>query len=184
MALQPTLHDFDVQLSHVDRGLDLRIQVKAARHPSESLERLWLRFLAYCLHHREGIAFGPGICEPDEPDVTALDLTGQRVLWVRVGRPDPARVQREADRAPRAHVAVLFDSPARMRAFEEEARGLSLPRLGRVELAAVDPRLLSWLAGVEERRARLSLTVVSDHLYLERGSETTDGPVSRVNLSY
>lgn len=184
MALQPTLHDFDIQLSHVDRGLDLRLLVKAARHPSESLERLWLRVLAWCLHHREGIAFGPGVSEPEEPDLTALDLTGERVLWVRVGRPDPARLQREADRAPRAHVGVLFDSPARMQAFVEEARGLGLARLGRVELCAVEPSLLGWLAGEEARRTKLSVTVVSDHLYLERGGETADCPISRANLSY
>jgi len=184
MALQPTLHDFDIQLSHVDRGLDLRLQLKAARHPSESLERLWLRVLAYCLLHREGIAFGPGISEPEEPDLTAQDLTGQRVLWARVGRPEPARLQREADRNARAHVAAFFDSPARLAAFEEEARAQSLTRLGKVELMAVAPGLLAWLAAVEQRRAKLSVTVVSDHLYLERGGETADCPIVRANLSY
>ena len=182
MALAPTLYDFDVHLAHVDRGLDARLAIKAARHPSESMERLWLRVLAWCLFHQERIAFGPGLSDPDEPDLLAEDLTGERVLWVRVGRPDPERLQREADRAHRAHVAVLFDSPARLAAFCGEAREKRLPRLGRVELAAVDPALLRQLAAAEDRRSRFSLTVVGDHLYVERGGATFDGPLTRENL--
>jgi len=183
MALAPTLHDFDVQLSHVDRGIDRRLLVKAARHPSESLERLWLRLLAYCLWHQERIAFGPGLSDPEPPDLFADDLTGEKVLWIRVGRPDPARIQRESDRARRARVAVLFDSPARMASFADEAAASGIARLERVELCAVEPSLLKALAAVEERRARISLTVVSDHLYLERGKETLESPLYRANLS-
>jgi len=177
MALPPTLYDFDVHLAHVDAGVEERLLVKAARHPSESMERLWLRLLARCLFHREGIAFGPGLSEPEEPDLLADDATGERVLWVRVGRPDPARLQREADRAPRARVAVLFDAPARMDAFVAEARELGLTRLGRVELLAVDSPLLRALASGEERRIRLSITIVGDHLYLDVGGASLDGPL-------
>ena len=121
MALTATLYDFEVALSHVDLGLQLTLQVRAARHPSETLERVWLRVLAFCWFHQERITFGPGLCDPDAPDLYADDLTGQKELWVRVGRPDPARVQREADRAGRARVGVMFDAPARMEAFLAES---------------------------------------------------------------
>ncbi len=182
MALSPTLHEFDVSLSHVDAGVQERLSIKAARHPSESLDRLWLRVLAYCWKWQERIELGPGLCEPDAPDVLARDLTGEEVLWVRVGRPDPARVQQESDRHPRARLAVLFDSPRRMEAFIEAAAREGLSRLGRVELAAVDPALLVALATVDGRRTRLSLTIVGDHLYLDVGGRTLDGPVARASL--
>ena len=182
MALPPTLHDFDVSLSHVDAGVEARLSVKAARHPSESLDRLWLRLLAYCRKWQERIEFGPGICEPDAPDVLARDLTGEEVLWVRVGRPDPARVQQESDRHPRARIAVLFDSPRRMEAFVEAAARDGLPRLGRVELAAADPALLAALAAVDGRRTRLTLTIVGDHLYADVAGRTLDGPLTRASL--
>jgi uncharacterized protein YaeQ len=184
LALPPTLYDFDVHLAHVDRSIEARLQVKVARHPSESMERLWLRVLAWCLFHREGIAFGPGLSDPEEPDLLAQDLAGERVLWVRVGRPDPERLQREADRAPRARVAALFESPARLEAFGEGARAKRLARLERAELVAVDPALLRWLAASEERRSRLSLTVVGDHLYVDRSGASFDGPLSRLNLQF
>lgn len=183
MALPPTLYDFDVTLANVDAGDNPRFSVKAARHPSESLDRLWLRLLAYCWKWRERIAFGPGLSDPDQPDVLATDLTGQETLWVRVGRPDPARLQREADRHPRAHVAVLFDSPQRMEAFAAAAREARLTRLSRVELAAVEPQLISALADVDERRTRLGVTIVGDHLYLDRSGRTLDGPLHRVEIA-
>jgi len=182
VALPSIPYTFDVELSHVERDLHLRLSAKLARHPSESLERLWLRVLAFCLFHQERIGFGPGLSEPDDPDLFADDLTGQKVLWIRVGRPDPDRLQREADRAPRAQVAALFDGPARLEAFLAEARAKKLSRLGRVELLAVDPALLKALAAREERRVRMSLTAVGDHLYVQRGGESLDGPLIRGNV--
>lgn len=179
MALAPTLHDFDVTLSHVDAAVEGRFSVKAARHPSESLERLWLRVLAYCWKWQEGIAFGPGLSDPEAPDLLARDLTGEETLWIRVGRQAPDRIQRDADRHPRARVAVLFDSLQRLEAFAAEAREQKLARLSRVELAAVDGRFLAALAEVEERRTRIAVTIVGDHFYVDRGGRSVDGALHR-----
>lgn len=179
MALTATLYDFDVALSHVDLGLQLSADVRVARHPSETLERVFLRLLAFCLFHEERIAFGPGLSDPDAPDLYADDLTGLKTLWVRVGRPDPVKLQREADRAGRARVAVLFEGPARMAAFVEEARQAKLARLGAVGLFAADPALLAGLAARDERRSRLSVTIVGDHVYVDRGGQALDGPLER-----
>jgi uncharacterized protein YaeQ len=182
VALAPTLYDFDVTLSQVDAGVDARFSVKAARHPSESLDRLWLRLLAYCWRWQEGIAFGPGLSDPDAPDVVARDLTGEETLWMRVGKPAPERIQREADRHPRARVAVLFESAERLEAFAAAARAEGIARLARVELAAVDSRLLAALATEDERRVRVAVTIVGDHLYLDRAGRTVDGPLHRLSL--
>ena len=177
MALPATLYDFDVELNHVDRGLEARFAVRTARHPSETLERVWLRVLAYCWLYRERLAFGPGLSDPDQPDLHAEDLTGRKTLWVRVGRPDPLKLQREADRVGEAQVVVLFESPQQLRSFVEAAQEAGAARLGRADLAAVEPALLRALAAVDSRRTRLALTIVGDHLYLTRGSEAVDGPL-------
>jgi len=179
LALPATLHDFQIELAHVDAGENRTVSLRAARHPSESMERLWLRVLAQCWLWREGIEQGPGLSDPDQPDVVARDLTGEIRLWARVGRPEPARILQEADRNSRAEVAVLFDSPRRMEAFVAEASAAALGRLSRVSLAAVDPPLLAALAASDERRTRLSLTIVGDHLYVERDGRTVDGPLLR-----
>ena len=182
LALPATLHDFQIELANVDAGENRRVSLRAARHPSESMERLWLRVLAQCWMWREGIEQGPGLCDPDEPDVIARDLTGEILLWIRVGRPEPARLQQEADRNKRAAVAVLFDSPRRMEAFVAEAHAASLGRLARVSLAAVEPSFMATLAANEERRSRIALTIVGDHLYVEREGRTFDAPLLRAYI--
>ena len=182
VALPSTLHDFQIELAHVDAGENQRLSLRLARHPSESMERLWLRVIATCWQWRERIEQGPGLSDPDAPDVLARDLTGVIRLWVRVGRPDPVRVQQEADRNRQADVAVLFESPRRMEAWVEEARAAGLGRLSRVALAAVDPALVAELASSEERRVKLSLTIVGDHLYVERDGRTLDGPLTRAYI--
>jgi len=179
MALGATLYDFDVELCHVERNLQKRLALRAARHPSETLDRLWLRVLAYCWLYEERIAFGPGLSLPDSPDLYAQSLTGEKTLWARVGKPDPERLGREADRVAQAKVAVLFESPERLQAFLKGARERGLTRLERAELASVEPSFLSELAKIDERRTRLALTIVGDHFYVERAGRVIDGPLVR-----
>lgn len=182
MALPSVLHHVDLKLAHVDRGIDQALSFKVARHPSETLERLWLRVLALAWQWQEGITFGPGLCEPDAPDVLAASLDGRTTLVVRVGRPDAARVARDVAQNAGARVAVLFDGPRRMEAFVAEAHAQGLARLAAAELAAVDPPLLAALAQREARRIQADLTLVGDHLYLSLGGESLDGPLHRASV--
>jgi uncharacterized protein YaeQ len=179
MALPSTLHHFDVALAHVDRGIEQTLSLKAARHPSETLDRLWLRVLALLWQWEEGIAFGPGLCEPDAPDVLAKRLDGTTALVVRVGRPEPERVLRDVTRGGGARVAVLFDSPRRLDGFLDAAREGKLERLAQADLAALDPAFLAALAAEESRRVRATFTLVGDHVYAEVGGKSVDSPLIR-----
>ncbi|HEX9050577.1 MAG TPA: YaeQ family protein [Anaeromyxobacter sp.] len=182
MALPATLLHFDLHLAHADEGLDRDLSFRIARHPSETSERLWLRVLAYGWRWSEALELGPGLCEPDAPDLLARLPDGRTSAVVRVGKPDPERVERDVSRNAGASVAVLFESPRRMAAFLAEARDRRLARLAAVELAAVDPELLRRLSACEDRRIRLSLTFVEGHLYAEVGGRMHDGPLERGRL--
>jgi len=182
MAQAPVLHDFEVVLNHVDRGIEQQLKVRTARHSSETLSRVWLRLLGYCMQWEERLAFGPGLSDPDSPDILSTDLTGVTTLWMRVGKADPAKVQRAADQNSRARIVVLFESAQRMEQFAQSAREESLNRLGRVELWSAPDELISELAQNEERRAKVSVTIVGDHLYLERDGRSLDGPLVRGSL--
>ena len=183
VALPSVLHKFEIQLSHVDRGIEQPLSISAARHPSETLERLWLRVLAWLWQWEEGIAFGPGLCEPDEPDAFVPSPRGGYSLLVRVGKPEPERIDREVSRNSGARVAVLFESPKRLEAFVEEAKALGLTRAGRAELAAVEPALLASLAADDARRVKASVTIVGDHLYVnDAAGRTLDSPIHRSSI--
>jgi uncharacterized protein YaeQ len=175
----PVLYDFEVALAHVDRGLSEELSLRTARHPSETLARVFLRVLAFCFFHRERLVFGKGLSDPDAPDLEARDLTGLLSLWIRVGKAEPARVQKVADQNGAARVAVFFESPQRLEAFLAAAQAEKLSRLSRVELLAMDPKVASALAEKDERRHKLAVTIVGDHFYVEQGKRSVDGPLLR-----
>jgi uncharacterized protein YaeQ len=179
MALPSTLLHFDLRVVHADAGLDEALSFKLARHPSETPERSWLRVLAFAWKWREGLVFGPGLCEPEAPDLLATTPDGRASLVVRVGKPEPTRVERDVNQNAGAEVAVLFESPRRLEAFLAEARARGLGRVAKADLAAVDPGLLAGLAARAERRHKGSITLVSDHLYVEVGGELSDAPLTR-----
>jgi uncharacterized protein YaeQ len=179
MALPSTLYHFELRFSQTDQGMEGEAALKVARHPSETMERVWLRVLAYAWKWRDGISFGPGLCEPDAPDLFAPGPGGRTLLLVRVGRPDPVRVERDVKQTAGAEVAVLFDGARHLAAFLAEARGRGLVRASAADLAAVDGPLLAELATIDDRRSEVIVTLVADHLYLDVNGRTLDGPLHR-----
>ena len=183
MTLVPTLYDFQVALSHVDRSIDQpQLVIKLARHPSETMQRAWLRVFAFCWLWEERLAFGKGLSEPDAPDLECRDYTGLVTRWVRVGKPDPLKVQRAVDQNPHAKVSVFFDSTQRLEAFLAEAREAKAARVAKAELVAVDAELLRSLSQFDSRRIKLSLTFSGDHAYVECEGQSFDGPLTRASL--
>jgi len=61
MALTATIYNVDVELADADRSVYESLQLRVARHPSESEEYLVTRLLAFLLEYAEGIAFSRGI---------------------------------------------------------------------------------------------------------------------------
>ena len=92
MALGATIHRFELALADSDRGVYENLELRVARHPSESNAFLLVRVLAYCLEYREGIAFSKaGVSDVGGPAVSISDLTGRRLAWIEVGAPSADR---------------------------------------------------------------------------------------------
>ncbi len=77
MALGSTIYVFNIRLSDVDRQVYETLSLRVARHPSETVEYLLTRVLAYCLEFTEGIAFSSGgVSSPEDPALSVRVLTG------------------------------------------------------------------------------------------------------------
>ncbi|AEG31347.1 YaeQ family protein [Thiomicrospira cyclica] len=50
MALKPTIYKFTIALSDMNRHIFQTLNVTLAQHPSENIERMMMRVLAYCLN--------------------------------------------------------------------------------------------------------------------------------------
>ena len=107
MALSATVYVFTVRLADADRGVYETLNLRVARHPSESPEYLMTRVLGFCLEYMEGIAFSNGLSDPDEPAIAIRDLTGLLHTWIDIGSPDGARLHKAAKIARRVVVYAV-----------------------------------------------------------------------------
>jgi uncharacterized protein YaeQ len=178
MALGATIYVFKIDLADSDRGIYLPLELRLARHPSETEDHLLTRVLAYCLEYTEGIAFSNGLFESDQPTIAVRDLTGVLRAWIDVGAPEAARLHRAAKLAPR--VAIYTNKDA-----VQLAARLGAERIHRVEameLYAVNRDWLASLAARLTRRMEFTLTVAERHVYLSLGEETLAGVIERVQI--
>jgi uncharacterized protein YaeQ len=176
MALTATMYVFEVELADSDRNVYQALELRLARHPSETSEYLLARLLAYCLEYTEGIAFSRGLSDPDEPAPAVRDLTGGLRAWIEVGAPDAARLHRASKASPR--VAVYAHRNAAQLA--ERYRSARIHRADSLELYALDSEWLSSLTAGLTRRMALALTVAERHLYLSLDGESSSSAVERL----
>lgn len=141
MALTSTLLRFTVDLSDVERGKYERIELRVARHSSESGGYLLARIIGYLLNVQEGIAFTGGIDTPDEPAVWIKDLTGSLLTWIDVGNPANKRLHKACKAAKKVLVytyrdpKLLLDEIASEKVYNAEA----------IEIFALAPAFMSRL---------------------------------------
>jgi uncharacterized protein YaeQ len=179
MALTATIYTFEIDLSDVDRNVYAALEFKAAQQPSETVEYLLTRVLAYCLEHRDGIAFSRGIAEPNEPAVSVRDLTGAILVWIEIGNPDAGRLHKASKAAPRVVIYTHKDPRQLVRQLDGE----KVHRRETIELRAVDRGLLEGLGARLEKRMKFGLSVSDGHVYVTfPDGSTTDGTVERLSL--
>jgi uncharacterized protein YaeQ len=178
MALGATVYSFKIELADSDRGVYVPLDLRVARHPSETEDHLLTRVIAYCLEYTEGISLSNGLSDPDQPAISVRDLTGALRVWIDVGAPEAARLHRAAKLAPRVAVYTHKDA-------EQLAARLRSERIYRaeaLELYAMDREWLAVLAARLARRMEFALTVADQHVYLSLGAETLTCTVARLNI--
>src|ERR1044071_3861943 len=104
MALTATIYNLRIELADIDRSIYETLNVCIPRHPSETIEYMFMRVIAYCLEYCDGIMLTQGVAAGDEPAVLVRDLTGRITAWVEVGMPDAQRLHRGSKLAGRAAV--------------------------------------------------------------------------------
>ena len=117
MALKATIYKFQAELSDMDRNLYGDYSLTVASHPSETNERMLIRFLAFALNVPSNndlgeLEFGKDICDTDGPSLWQRDLTGQVEHWIEVGQPDDRRLMKASGRAKKVSVYSFSSSTA------------------------------------------------------------------------
>jgi uncharacterized protein YaeQ len=156
------IHRFQIQLSDTGRSVYEDLDLRVARHPSETPPFLWTRVLAYCIAFEPGIAFGSGLSTPDDPASSVRDLTGQTTAWIEVGLPAPARLHKASKSVDRV---IVFPH----RPFETWKRDCALERIHKgesIRVVALEPEFLKALEPRLDRNVRWDVSIHDGHLFL------------------
>ena len=171
MALKSTIFKANLQIADIDHGYYADHALTLARHPSETDERLMVRVVALALHAYQlqalcagdgTLAFGAGLSDPDDPDVSLTDFSGRKRLWIEVGQPDDKPLAKACAQAD-AVVVLAFHAAA-----DVWWRGIAgkLARHDRLQVWRLPPEAAPALAALTERSMQLQATVQDGALTL------------------
>lgn len=99
MALKPTIYKVDLGVSDMDRNVFASHNLTVALHPSETLERMAVRLIAFALNSDEQLNFSRGLSNVDEPAIWQVSLDDRIEHWVDVGQPDVDRIKKALGRS-------------------------------------------------------------------------------------
>lgn len=115
MALKPTIYKFNISVSDLNQDYFDTLNLTIALHPSETVERMMARVIAFCIHAHQDkdklLSFTKGLSAVDEPDIWLKTLDDQLDIWIDVGEPNFERVKKACRLAKRAYL-YCFNSKA------------------------------------------------------------------------
>ena len=171
MAIKSTIFKANVQVADIDHGYYADHALTLARHPSETDERMMVRLAALALNAHTlqstcggdaTLAFGAGLSDPDDPDVSLTDYTGRKRLWIEVGQPEDKPLSKACSKADEVHVYAIHS------AAEVWWRGIEskLSRHERLQVWRIPTEAAQGLAAMAERSMQLQATVQEGALTL------------------
>ena len=156
MARSSTIYKAELELADMDREYYATLSLTIACHPSETVERMMVRLLAYALFAGEGLEFGGGVSTQGEPDLWQKDLTGAIQLWLELGHPEERALRRASGRAARVVVLCYGGRGSQLWWSQNENQLANIPGLSVLEVPEDMVRELATFAG---RNMRLQMNI-------------------------
>ena len=180
MALNATIWNFDINLSDIDRSIYETLSLRVAQQPSETIDYMLTRLLAYCMEWQEGIEFGQsvGSTTGKEAAVWARDYSGILKLWIEVGMPDAEKLHRASKAAERTAIYTHRD-PDMLR---RNLAGKTIYRAEDIPIIAFERAFLAQLAAKLDRRNKLDISITEGQLYLTLEGETLETIPQRFSI--
>ena len=176
MALKATIYKAELQIADMDRHVYGDHALTLALHPSETLERMMVRVLAYALYAQEGIAFTRGLSEVDEPDIWVKSLAGETTLWIDLGQPDEARIRRACSRSDQV-VVVCYAASCDVWWKQIASKLTRFAHLTVLQLPADTVQALGALA---ERSMRLQCLVQDGEIWMNTDAQSVPVKLARL----
>lgn len=163
MALKATIIKVTLHVSDTDNHRYLSQTLTIAQHPSETLQRVVVRLIAWALNAHEDLTFTKGLCADDEPELWRKHLHGDIAEWIEVGLPDERRLKKASNRAD--HV-TLYTYGERNAALWWSQNEKALSQLKNLSVFDLDDQSFQPLVDNFGRTAEWQVTISDQIIYI------------------
>ena len=169
MAIKPTIYKQRIALSDLERNYYDSLNLTVALHPSETVQRMTARIMAFCLNAKEGLTFTKGLSAIDEPDIWFKSLDERIELWVDVGEPAPERVKKSCHQS---NNVKMYSFNTKSDVWWEQTK--SKLKFDNLEVVRFDAGQIEELSTHVQRTADWSITITGQSAYVATSSGEVD----------
>lgn len=155
MALKATIYKVNLNIANMDEHIYQDYQLTMALHPSETVERLMVRLVAFARYASEQLQFTQDLFETSEPALWEKDLTGDIVQWIEVGCPDEDKLKKASPRCQQ--VVVVSYGNAVDEWFKKSSK---IKTLSNVTVWKINEESTQALAELCQRSMQLQLNIM------------------------
>ncbi len=162
MAIKPTIYKLKIAISDFNRDYYDSVELTVALHPSETLERMMARIIAYCINSQENIALTKGLSSVEEPDIWIKTLDNLITLWIDMGEPSPERIKKSSRLAP---VVKVYSFNSKSDTWWKQSKD-KVSQFTHVKFYQFDWQQTKNLATFAKRSMDWSLSISGDTIYI------------------
>jgi len=179
MARPPSLHRLELDLSDSTRSVWEHLELRLARHPSESDGFFGARILAYALCWEPGLAFGEDLSTPNAPAIELRSPTLSLTRWIDVGTPSAKRLNLATRSVERVDVFCHRTPQTWLKDLAKER--VQAP--DRIDVTQVQPAFAEALGADFGRRARWTVMRDDEQVQVMDDDGVREGHIARTTLA-
>lgn len=162
MAEKPSIYKLNLTLSDMDRNVYGDYNLTIALHPSETIERMMVRILAFCYRAADNLSFARGLSSADDPELWLKHDDGRILEWIEVGQPTPDRLKKASSQA----LAVKLFSYGRGLDMWWKTNATAIKALPKVTVQYFAADDLQALCGLAEKTMSFTVTITETIAYI------------------
>lgn len=168
MAVKATIYKANLSLSDMDRNLFGDFNLTIALHPSETIERMMVRILAFCYRAAENLTFTKGLSSMEEPDLWLKHDNGTILEWIEVGQPAPDRLKKASGQSQ----SVKVFSYGRGMDVWWKTNSAAIRALPKVSIQYFAADELQALAALADKTMNLTVTITEAIAYVSTATDS------------
>jgi uncharacterized protein YaeQ len=162
VAEKATIYKANLTLSDMDRSVYGDFNLTIALHPSETIERMMVRILAFCFRAAENLTFTKGLSSIEEPDLWLKHDNGTILEWIEVGQPSPERLKKASSQSQ----SVKVFSYGRGMDVWWKTNAAAIRALPKVDIRCFAAEELQPLSELADKTMNLTVTITEATAYV------------------